>query len=210
MKKVNTMKTLVFNDKEGLRLFSIKIELKSKNDKFVLSMSGHTCTGHIGQCAGEIKNIIATLPNDITKEQVNRILEVWEEYHLNDMEVWCEHNNYGNKLPEQEYVNVYKMWYTEEARKLSKIREFDEPFNKSLIDVTEEGLKNLPKALYRLWDNKQPNRTCTGHISYDAILSPEGLIGKVCPVCGAKYGHEWYFKPIPGEVILEIIGWFQE
>lgn len=32
-----------------------------------------------------------------------------------------------------------------------------------------------------------------------------GLLCKPCPVCGAKYGANWYHEPLPAEVLAEVV-----
>lgn len=64
--------------------------------------------------------------------------------------------------------------------------------------------------IYDLWNEFHLNDMCTWceHMNYGNFpktdLSPEGLLGKECPVCGAKYGHSWYYRPIPASVIKKI------
>lgn len=36
---------------------------------------------------------------------------------------------------------------------------------------------------------------------------PEGVLGKVCPVCGYAFGSAWQFMPIPAEIVEQIKGW---
>jgi hypothetical protein len=33
---------------------------------------------------------------------------------------------------------------------------------------------------------------------------PDGLLGRACPVCGYKYGHDWKYFPIPESDLNEI------
>lgn len=36
---------------------------------------------------------------------------------------------------------------------------------------------------------------------------PEGVLGKPCPITGKGYGSEWYYLPIPAEVVATVQSW---
>jgi len=146
-----------------------------------------------GQCLDDIKReFYDQLEN---KEKFDTILKLWEKYHLNDSKAWCEHNNYGEGI--QKDVTLHSLYPTEEYERLSRVRELP----KRHLEVTDAGMKNVPKALYDYssWEIRERSNTqkkSTGWITYDETFSPDGLIGKPCPVCGCKYGRGWYYKPI--------------
>ena len=194
----------------------IEINLKYKNNNLnqpVFSVSGSHYLGHYrltdrslisaGQCLDCIPEFIKTMENKREIKELLEIYELWKEWHLNDMGTWCSHMNYGN-FPKTE-IKIHKLVGNEEYEKLSKIRNLPPKY----ITVSEQGLVNIPRALYDYtsYDIKQNTHIVSklnGWITYDPVFSPEGLIGKECPVCGAKYGHDWYYKPIPTNVINRI------
>ena len=60
--------------------------LKPCPDYWSLSICGEIGNDYVGRCLNEIKNIIPfVFKSDLTKDQINRILYYWEQYHLNDM-----------------------------------------------------------------------------------------------------------------------------
>jgi hypothetical protein len=198
MKKVFDFgKKAVANRKIRNNRITIEIELKqtSKGEEFTASAdvwnSKNTDIIMGGQC---LDKLMPYLKNNKTYKT---ILDLWHKYHLNGMRAWCQCEHTENP---SEKIKVYKLRYNEEGERLSRIRDLG--IFKQFITVTEEGMKNIPSALYEICAYKSLGDTgieekTRGWITYDAILSPEGLIGKECPTCGAKYGHGWYFHPIP-------------
>ena len=79
----------------GRRSITINVDLKDDNGKKYLSITGEVyelfdnsrCSNAVcfGQCYEEIAKM---LPGD---KKIQRIVEVWKKYHLNDMVPSCEH-----------------------------------------------------------------------------------------------------------------------
>ena len=198
MKKVISFgKRAVNNPRIRNNEITIEINLKETDKGLEFTASGnvwnskHTDIIMGGQCIDDLGQYLKY--NKTYKE----ILNLWQKYHLNGMRAWCQHEHEENP---SEKIKVYKLRYNEEGKRLSKIRDLD--IFKQYIEVTEEGMKNVPMALYELQASKIFNETgieekSRGWVTYNEVFSPDGLIGKPCKVCGAKYGHSWYFHPIP-------------
>lgn len=205
MKKVISFgKRAVNNPRIKNNEITVELNLKEteKGLEFTASAnvwnSKHTDIIMGGQCLDSLEQYLKY------NKTFKTILEMWRKYHLNGMHAWCEHEHEENP---SEKVKVYKLRYNEEGKRLSNIRDLG--IFKQYIEVTEEGMKNVPMALYELQAYKSLGETgieekTRGWIDYDEILSPEGLIHKPCKVCGAKYGCSWYFHAIP-ENDLEVI-----
>lgn len=194
----------------------IEISLKPKDnklDQLVFTVSGRHYKSidyleernliSAGQCLDCIPEFVKTMGNKSKIKELLEIYNLWKKWHLNDMGTWCKHMNYGN-FPETE-IKMHKLVGNEEYEKLSKIRNLPPRY----IIVSEQGLANIPRKLYDyasydVKQNKHIEIKPAGWVTYDPILSPEGLIGEECPVCGAKYGHSWYYRPIPASVINRI------
>lgn len=151
-----------------------------------------------GQC---LDSLVPYLKSNTTFMEIYRL---WGLYHLNGAHAWCTCEHEENP---KDKIKVYSMRYNEEGERLSKIRDLG--IFTHFIEVTEEGLKNIPSALYELNSYKTLRETgieekIRGRVTYNEVLSPEGLIGKECPTCGAKYGHSWYYHPIPEEDLQKI------
>lgn len=179
---------------------TLEVELEEEEEgKPVFTASGtvwnarHTDCIQGGQCIDIVwEHFGKQLEN---KKLYKEIMTLWEKYHLNDMNPWCEHQNYGNGI--QKEVKIHNLTGNAEYKRISKIRELP----KEYLAVTDEGLKNVPMALYgyssyEVRKNQHIETKSSGWITYDEKYAPEGLIGKVCPICGKKYGHEWYYMPI--------------
>lgn len=69
---------------------------KIKYDGKSLSISGviapladGNCLGSAGQCVDEIREGIPT--DEWTPEMLNKLCDIWDRWHLNDMRPYCEH-----------------------------------------------------------------------------------------------------------------------
>lgn len=199
-------KNLKFNE------ITLELELKEINGKPVFTASGnlwdsiHRDIEIGGQC---IDHLWEDYQDQIeNKALFEKIMKLWEKYHLNDTKAWCEHMNYG-EFPKTE-IAIHHLSGNEAYNEISKIRQLPNRY----LEVSEQGLKNIPRALYeypsyKIKKNEHITLKSNGWLTYDPVLTPEGLIGKACPVCGAKYGCSWWYKPIDPkdlEQIRKIIG----
>lgn len=207
-----TTEKLKYQNKTETLIVEISLKYHDYN-RLVFSASGRHYSGttllynknliSAGQCLDCIPEFVKTMENKSAIKELLEIYELWKEWHLNDMGTWCTHMNYGH-FPKTE-IKMHKLVGNEEYTKLSKIRNLPPKY----IVVSEQGLRNIPRALYDyasydIEQNKHIELKSNGWISYDPIFSPEGLIGKECPICGAKYGHDWYYRPIPKNVLNKI------
>ena len=203
-KTFNFGKYAVANSNRKANEITVKVELRETEKGLEFSASGsvwnskHTDIIMGGQC---LDDLVPYLKNNKT---FKTILDLWHKYHLNGTKAWCpcEHEENAG-----EHVKVYKLRYNSEGEKLSKIRDLGK-FTQ-FIEVTEEGMKNIPSALYEPCAYKSLGDTgistkIRGWVTFDETLSPDGLIGKPCPHCGSKYGHSWYFHPIPEKDLNKI------
>lgn len=155
-------------------------------------------------------------------DDLKRILDIWKEYHLNDMHAECIHQEEAgmHKLASQP---LYKAEYTMTHETIVKQRKVEDFIKKELVQngaVTlsqdqrdlytmkysikkfflnaDEAKENIPEG-YKL---REVEATLRGHTSLSE--SEFGLLGKECPVCGYKYGHGWTYRPIPEEILTEL------
>ena len=199
-KKISFGKVDGYNSGKKQCEVELEVRLNEKEEgKPVFTVSGtvwnirHTDIIQGGQC-------IDTVWEEYGKQLKNKklykeIMTLWEKYHLNDMKAWCEHQNYGEGIQKQ--IKIHHLVGNADYERISKIRELPEKY----LKVTEEGLKNVPMALYEYASyevkrNEHIETKSSGWTTYDEKYAPEGLIGKECPICKAKYGHGWYYMPI--------------
>ena len=159
---------------------------------------------------------------EAASDDLKRILDIWKEYHLNDMHAECVHQEEAGmrKLASQP---LYKAEYTMTHDTIVKQRGVEDFIKKELTQngtVTlsqdqrelytmkysikkfflnaDEAKENIPEG-YKL---REVEASLRGHTSLSE--SEFGLLGKECPVCGYKYGHGWTYRPIPEEILTEL------
>lgn len=155
-------------------------------------------------------------------DDLKRILDIWKEYHLNDMHVECIHQEEAG-IRELASQPLYKAEYTIMYDTIMKQRKVEDFIKEELVQngtVTlsqdqqnlytmkysikkfflnaDEAKENIPEG-YKL---REVEATLRGHTSLSE--SEFGLLGTECPVCGYKYGHGWTYRPIPEEILTEL------
>lgn len=178
--------------------------------------------GGAGQCIDEIR--AGTPTGEWTPEMLQRFCDIWDEWHLNDLRPYCQHQKElgWGKLRKKE-VTLYNYTLSPEASQKERAARHasldalkkGEPFT-----PTEEQAKYaaLPHSITShkeltgdALSDYQPKKPLfagdTGHIEKKPLgwlhpdEHPDGLLGKPCPVCGYRYGHEWQREEVPQEVI---------
>lgn len=159
---------------------------------------------------------------EAASDDLKRILDIWKEYHLNDMHAECIHQEEAG-IRELASQPLYKAEYTMTHDTIVKQRKVEDFIKKELVQngtVTlsqdqqdlytmkysikkfflnaDEAKENIPEG-YKL---REVEATLRGHTSLSE--SEFGLLGKECPVCGYKYGHGWTYRPIPEEILTEL------
>lgn len=201
------------------------VKIEYVNEKLSISgVVGPTrngdCKGSCGQCIDEIS---AGMPADgWTKEMLDKLCEIWKEWHLNDMRPYCEHQKeLGWRDKAREEVTLYHYRLTRKSMEMKKdaekaaftaLRE-GTVFRPTKTQVeyatlpysitTHEELKTderyEPKTKMFSGD-KGPTETKTlGWLSSEE--HPEGILCKPCPICGYKYGTSWKTEKVPEDVI---------
>lgn len=185
-------------------------------------MRSGNCKGSAGQCVEEIR---AGEPTDgWTAEMLQKFCDIWDEWHLNDMRPYCQHQKElgWDKLAGKE-VTLYNYTLSTEASKKKRAAE-----NAALAALkkgetfapTEEQVKYaaLPYSIttheelsgnaLNDYQPKKPLSDTDGHFTQKKTLGwlhpsehPDGILGRPCPVCGYQYGHEWKKEEVPQEVI---------
>lgn len=150
--------------------------------------------------------------------KVTRMVEIWKEYHLNDVHPECEHQRaLGWRELANETVDYSRYCLKPDVlRKQHELNVYIDEILKTSGTITlsneERTLKSLPYSTYNLekehdeyyrLDIKEERRR--GSLSYKE--DPRGLLLKPCPVCGYEYGSAWLYTPIPEDVISEITSW---
>ena len=158
-------------------------------------------------------------------ETVRRLLEIWQEWHLNSMRAHCDHQIAVHNWDVKERVQLWR-WQLE-SPVLSWQRKTKDAAQARLlagetVAYTAEELEQLRKP-FSVWthDEQSPGDgyklDSTSEVSVSSLwpmeelgkgyqftmehCHPKGILGKPCPTCGHKWGSAWLHKDVPEEVL---------
>lgn len=200
--------------------FSMCAEIWQQNMKDILAG---------GQC---VDTVAALFPHDA---KLQRMKEIWERWHLNDMRAGCSHQR---ALPEFQYRDMEMLEVEVEfhafraleqaaakddlcpaAKTLANLQAFGVvPFHKVLMDFDRfNRLKAYLDQWTPEWAVDQTKYAKNQNLIARPIKKalnwlrptehPMGFLGKACPVCGYKFGTAWIKEEIPADVVAEIHSW---
>lgn len=177
--------------------------------------------GSCGQCVHALREIESGSVNTSggwTLEDVEKLRQVWERWHLNDMRAGCEHQRAWDVSRK---VEVVSYGLTSEAYRLRERTRSDaaahalkgEPFEP---DATARALAELedwfrdiytpPDAdspLSGCYEVKRREQKAVGWVR--PYEHPEGLLCRPCEVCGYRYGSAWLYEEVPQEVLAWLV-----
>lgn len=152
------------------------------------------------------------------RAKAKKLLKIWDEWHLNDMQAGCEHQRKNWDLRKELTIVSFKLNYDILMKQREIETMIDETFKKSkTITLTDEQqeIKNLPYIVelprgeqyevpekvkkYYNPNIKDTNTKMACH--FTPTDHPEGLLTKPCEVCGYEYGTSWLKEELPQEVI---------
>ena len=166
-----------------------------------------------------------SLHSDWTEDMWLDLLDVWNEWHLNDMNSCCDHQReLGWKRLAGKEVTLYH-WrldqsISSEQKKLegeilqAARNNSDKPLDDndriilnleySLVTHTQE----LDPHLAKFYVKKTPLYNGDGGHEEKKTLGwlyqkdhPDGILCRPCPTCGYKYGSAWLKRDLPSKVI---------
>lgn len=221
MKKViNPCKCETYNSNGSIVMSNAFVKIEFKNGRLSLCgvigpMSNGDCRGSAGQCLDQIRS--GTPVGEWTQEMIQKLCDIWDEWHLNDMKADCEHQRADKEFQKQknETVIVYKWLHLpdEVSKEKKSVSEYikKELSEKGTVTLTERQrfLYNVQDCIYNHVGNYDTNLYYhkDDDIEHKALnwITPEqherGLLGKPCPVCGYEYGHGWQKVEVPQDVI---------
>jgi hypothetical protein len=110
-----------------------------------------------------------------TAAKLREVLDLWDEWHLNDMTAGCQHQREGVAASDDDtFVGV--------------------PWDARPIDVSKP--TNTYGTHYE--GQRQASWNMLAWVRRDE--HPQGLLSFPCPVCGYKYGTAWLTREIPADV----------
>ena len=188
-------------------------------------MSNGDCRGGCGQILDTLRGLLssrrATLAID--KADLTRLLQVWVEWHLNDLQAHCAHQKGWDRSKE---LKIYTWNLTTEA--FSRRRQLEREVMKAATEQYEFQISDDERALLKF------SNTGMGTLTNDAPTKwhrldkievkaanwvrftpstepqpwstagyghPEGILSKPCEECGYRYGSAWQYEPVPEDVL---------
>lgn len=148
-----------------------------------------------------------------------QLRHVWKEWHLNDMQAGCVHQRAEKWGDEKIELVTYSL--SSEGHRLR--REAEAEATKAALEgrtanLTDTGrfligpdwFKDRHEApdadspLSGCFEVKKREQKYAGHVYENQ--HPRGVLCKVCPTCGYKYGSAWLKQEVPAEVLA----WLQK
>lgn len=185
-------------------------------------MSNGNCRGSAGQCTDAIR--AGTPANGWTREMLDKFCDIWDRWHLNDMNPCCEHQRKLGWLEEaSQPVTLYHYRLTREASEEKRAAEkaavealrkgetftpterqaffASLPYALDIYDAPEEKMAPHYEPKKPLWmgDCGATEQKTRGWVRFDE--SDAGILCKPCPICGYKYGTAWQKEEVPQDVI---------
>lgn len=169
-----------------------------------------------GQCVDTIRG--GTPTEMWSREMLDKLCNIWERWHLNDMRAHCEHQ-VGEAWDASRQVTLYK--YKMGAELLYEQNRLKKNVEEKLSAGAVVQLKEPQLSLYnkpyfvKCYNSKPP----AGYEKYEEETKPVsslypmdsdtkwgdkhplGILTKPCPVCGYKWGNSWLYEPLPEDVI---------
>lgn len=156
-----------------------------------------------GQIIDDIKN--GKLTDDWTKEMLDKFVDIWENYHLNDLRPYCEHQKeLGWKELSTKQIIIYEYHLkTDVLLKKKEMCAEDKDYlkYKYLKYAIRTHLKydELDDDIRDFYEKKYEEHKNLGWTYPNE--HPEGLLTKECPVCEYKYGTMWKKEEVPQDII---------
>lgn len=152
-----------------------------------------------------------------TVEMVERLWELWDRWHLNDLRAGCEHQR---DIDVSRMVEVVRYGLTTEAFRMrekaltaaARAGALGESANLTetakalaLLDDWYKDRTSPPDAdspLSGCFEVKKREQKAIGWLTPDE--HPNGMLERPCAVCGYKYGTAWLHEPVPAGIIAEL------
>lgn len=180
------------------------------------------CKGSCGQCVDEIRK--GEPLEEWSREMLDKLCQIWDEWHLNDMHPYCEHQKQlgWNKLASKKVTLYHYSITTETFRRKRdaeqaaiKAMRNGESFTPSEEQVMYASMpysivshEELSGENVRYYEPRKSLYPGGGGATEEKMLGwltqeehPDGILSKPCPVCGYKYGHGWKKEEVPEDII---------
>lgn len=183
---------------------------------------GGNCFGAAGQCVNEIRDGVPI--EGWTAEMLKDLCDIWDEWHLNDMKPYCEHQKeMGWKELARKQVEFYHYSLNSEAMKqkemakqaaLNALREGKtftpsaEQTKFAIMPYSLDSYKEISGEMALYYQPKKSLYSDDKEFKEFKALGwlkqsehPDGILCKPCPVCGYQYGTKWLREEVPQHII---------
>jgi hypothetical protein len=199
---------------------TVEIEIEKHDSKERLSICGETyyrdardCESG-GQILDEVRRLLQESGDERLnkpREQIERLLLVWERWHLNDMRAGCEHQRAQWDPSRKIELVTYKQTKAAMLKDHATAREAVKRLvNGETVTYSPEEIR-LAKLPYQItrgatqpapgpdYEEEKRETKTAGWVKPDE--DPAGLLAKPCEVCGYKYGTAWLYEALPPNVV---------
>lgn len=220
MEKIISPVHINYVNKDSLpKTYNVYVKIEFKNGRLSLSgVGGPLKNGHcIGGCGQNLEEIASGTPNnDWTTEMVKKLLDIWNEWHLNDVCAYCKHQKQlGWRELAQKEVEIYHFQLTSKAIEIRRKAKEELPCNLTKEEIKVLNLDfalthhepNLPESIAKYYEPKRSYNGINNGVEKKLLGwlrpsdHPDGILCKPCPVCGYKYGTKWLKEDVPDDVI---------
>lgn len=220
----------VWTDGYATRMAPAHVDIELRDGRLSLSgvvgaLSSGNCLGSAGQMQDSLKDLKRKPAKGWTPEMIDRLVDLWEKWHLNDMRPNCQHQT-GPGWDASKQVTIYHFRLTPTVSKMQKdnadasmaaLRE-GKPVQWDADTLKLQALEHkatwheqeLPAELAPFYEPNGPQYEGDQYNRPSETKAvgwlypkdhPEGILTKPCEVCGYRYGSEWKREEVPADVI---------
>jgi hypothetical protein len=214
----------------GLGIARLEAELRQTEKGVEFSVMGNYADGG-GQCSGTLRTVLLGPPQKgaspvhlyVPAPQLERMLDLWDRWHLNGMRAGCEHQRTSPEFTASERLTLQELTYGPEFMKAERRAASGAMGAEEYAawPALRAEVQRLTVAMTRpkhpaLWGEAGERLLASGYVALGkstgghypghvrAEEHPQGYLSKPCPTCGYRWGNSWLHEEIPAETLQEI------
>jgi hypothetical protein len=231
---------LIIGKKDGYQV-TLEIDIKTKNsNETTIDINGNKVTepyntisisAYSKHWAGQCIEMVESMDECYLIEgQLPKLIEIWKQWHLNDMKPYCIHQLKNWDLNKEIIINslIINSWkvknkeisklleilkYSKDLYEFNKLLKILNSYNNYLFvemlrDIKKNILNNeqyIPKnESEKSWFDNEIIQYQTKKEKANRIFyttNNEGLLNKPCEICDYQYGSKWLIEIVPQDII---------